>query len=130
MVKKNNKYTVGVGLLSIVVTFVILALTVLGSLSVLSARADYRLSQKNGDYIKAYYRATKEAEELLAEIDSKPLADFPAISSYYVPIVENQKLEVIISKEDEGYKILSWRVIHTKEWQEEQSGFNDIIIKD
>lgn len=144
MIKIKHKQTLGVGLLSIIVIFVIISLTVLGSLGVISARADYKLSQKNGEYIKAYYVAEKQAEEILASIHESRLSgeDFniPVTYkvednsiTYRVPIVDSQLLEVIISLEKDNkkdYQILAWHVVNTMEWQDEQPRFDDMIIED
>lgn len=59
-----------VGGSSIVMIFVVLAMTTFGVLAMLSARADYRFSQRTADSNTAYYAADSKAALSLAKIDS------------------------------------------------------------
>lgn len=58
-----------VGGSSILVIFIILCLTTFATLSMVSAGADLRLSEKATAAIEDYYAADTRAEQLLAEID-------------------------------------------------------------
>lgn len=64
-----KKFSVGTGVPSILMIFVVLALTTFAVLSYTSARADYKLSEKNCKYISDYYNADKEAQIIIAAVD-------------------------------------------------------------
>lgn len=55
---------------SIVMIFVVLALTTFGTLAMLSARADLRFAQRTADTVTNYYRADLTAQARLAELDA------------------------------------------------------------
>lgn len=57
------------GASSILMIFVVLALTTFGMLSLLSSRADLRLTQKAAAHTAAYYEAEDTVEKTLAAID-------------------------------------------------------------
>lgn len=59
----------GMGASSILMIFVVLALTTFGILSLLSARADLRLTKRAADHTAAYYAADQTVENTLAAID-------------------------------------------------------------
>ncbi|MGL4345642.1 MAG: hypothetical protein ACRCTE_10625 [Cellulosilyticaceae bacterium] len=124
----------GVGFLSIVVIFVLVVLTVLGVLGFMSARADYKLSKKNGEYIKAYYKAEEEAGELLATIHQNYVLgediSTDRYKTYTVPITDEQVLDVVIlfsEEEDNGYQILEWHVKNNMEIEVGEPQFEDVI---
>ena len=94
----KNKISMGlnIGSSSILVTFILLCLVTFATLSLVSANADYKLSQKIATRTTAYYSANNQAEQILSDIDSAvkserdystSLADFQnrisnALSSY------------------------------------------------
>lgn len=61
---------VSVGGSSILVIFILLCLTTFATLSMVSARADLRLTERAAEATEAYYAADAAAEEILAEIDA------------------------------------------------------------
>ena len=65
----KKKFSIGTGVPSILMIFVVLALTTFAVLSFTSARADYKLTEKNCKYIMDYYSADKEAQTIIAEVD-------------------------------------------------------------
>lgn len=60
---------INVGGSSILVIFVLLCLTTFATLSMVSANADYKLTQKTADASLLFYEADAAAEEILSEID-------------------------------------------------------------
>lgn len=66
----NHKKTYGfsIGTSSILIIIVILCLVSFAGLSVVSANADYKLSQKLADRTTSYYRASSLANEKLAKL--------------------------------------------------------------
>lgn len=67
--KEKQRISIGTGVSSILMIFVVLCLTTFGVLSFSSARADLNLTKKNGAQIEAYYTADGTAQEILMEID-------------------------------------------------------------
>lgn len=66
----KGKFSIGTGIPSILMIFVVLCLTTFAVLSYSSARADKRLTEKNSDYIMKYYEADAKAQEMLARLDA------------------------------------------------------------
>lgn len=60
---------VNVGTSSILIIFILLCLVTFATLSVVSARADFLLSQKSSDMVQNYYEASNQAEETALLID-------------------------------------------------------------
>lgn len=60
---------IGTGASSIMMVFVVLCLTTFGVLSMLTSRADLRLSRKNRDAAEAFYTADADAAACLRDID-------------------------------------------------------------
>lgn len=67
--EKSRKPILGVGTSSILLIFVLLCMITFAVLSLVSARSDYRLSQKNAEHIQDYYQAENKANEILLTID-------------------------------------------------------------
>lgn len=57
------------GGISILMVFVVLCLTTFGLLTLATARAEMRLTEKNAQSVAAYYESSGRMQELLAEID-------------------------------------------------------------
>lgn len=94
----KQKYPIGSGFSSILMIFVVLCLTTFGVLSYSSSRADYNLTQKNVEYITAYYEVDGKAQELLSEIDSiliESRKEFTQEKSYEDIVTENLKSSLI-----------------------------------
>lgn len=145
--KKKTQMGLGVGASSILLIFVLLCLTTFATLSLVSAQADARLSEKSAETVRAYYEADARAEELLAEIDetlrSVPAGEdyLPACAgllsgldgvsasqdgegltvSYSVAAGENQQLRVTLTVPPSGgYRLTGWKTVNTTEWREEE----------
>ena len=69
VMEKSRKPILGVGTSSILLIFVLLCMITFAVLSLVSARSDYRLSQKNAEHIQDYYQAENKANEILLTID-------------------------------------------------------------
>ena len=86
MTEHRNKGTgrtgLGVGVSSILVIFVLLCLVTFATLSLVSARADRNLSQKAVDHTLEYYTASNQAEQILAQANTRSsVADCAAQAS-------------------------------------------------
>lgn len=132
--QKNSSPGMSVGSSSILAIFVILALTTFSMLTLLTANADYKLSQKVATSTVEYYEADGLAEEELSKIDAIVVAEeepFSALKaagydvetkddgylvSYVSPINDAKQLYVqlfysdIAEKTTGNYDILAWQV--------------------
>lgn len=130
----------GIGSSSLLVIFIILCLVSFATLSIVSANADYKLSNKVLDRTTAYYEASNQAEQQLAELHQTLAAAYAGSTteaeyfqqsgrntSYLIPISDLQSLEVkvdIVYPAKEGdayYKIRSWQVILTDDFEYEDT---------
>ena len=68
MKKRTSALSFGPGASSLILIFVVLSMTVLGMLSLLSARNDRGLSARSIQVVQAQYALNQKAEERLAEI--------------------------------------------------------------
>ena len=149
MIKFKEKKTEGgiqIGTSSLVVIFVILALTVFAVLSLTRVLADDRLSDRSAQWAVDYYDADCKAEETLAAIDKKVAAavasgtsveavlvdsggDYDTSSgmvSFEIPINDTMSLEVeaeILSSPKEGryYAVTKWREVFKGEYEIDDS---------
>ena len=134
MDKKKN-FPMNIGLSSILLIFVVLCLVSFSILSIVSANADKKLSQKVMNRSIAYYNACNEAETMLKDVDeqlhtlysdaSDDSAYLVEVSTmeqtYHYTISDLQELEVVLnypvpaSDKDPFYEIVSWKVINLQD---------------
>lgn len=132
----KRSYGINIGASSILIIIVILCLVCFAGLSMASANADYRLSQKLAERTTAYYEACSEAQSVLAELSEK-LSGFYAESNdrvdyekkikesllqdsftFFVSINENQSLKVSVeafypdSKDGDYLEVTCWQVVN------------------
>ena len=69
MSNKTSAISLGPGASSLILIFVVLSMTVLGMLSLLTARNDRNMSVRSIRVIEAQYKLNRSAEEKRAEID-------------------------------------------------------------
>ena len=94
---KNNKYfTVNAGVSLILLVFLILSLVSFAALSIVSARADARLTEKYRLQTTGYYRARNESQKYLLTLEQELAADpaaHPAgVFEARFPVTESQEL--------------------------------------
>ncbi len=68
--KNRIQMGIGAGGPTIIMIFVVLCLTTLGTLSLVTANADMKLTLKTAESIRAFYIADNLGEDFLAEVDS------------------------------------------------------------
>lgn len=139
MSKKSPSAGIGVGSSSILAIFVVLCLTAFATLSLVSARADAKLTQKSVDAATDYYGADCAAEQRLAELaatvsDTAPeqlssvltAAGYSCdnssgrlLASYSIPIGELKTLYVQV--DPLTLERLCWQVRPMDDPQEEQT---------
>lgn len=69
--EKKNSGGMNIGTSSILVTFVLLCLVTFATLTYLSAKSDYKLSEQTADRIASYYDANRVAEIYMANIEAQ-----------------------------------------------------------
>lgn len=146
---KKREFTINIGLPSIMLIFVVLCLISFGVLSLVSANADRKLSQKVLERSAAYYDACNMAEEKLCELDTalkKTYQENPdqtdylsAISTlpteFTIEISDIQYLEVTLSylypesAQEPFYLLQSWRVV-TRDDLDYDTGLHLMEIED
>ena len=124
-----------IGLSSILLIFVVLCLVSFSILSIVSANADKKLSQKVMNRSIAYYNACNEAETMLRDVneqlhalysnasdDSVYLATVSTLDqTYHYTISDLQELEVVLnypvpdSDKAPFYEIVSWKVMNLQD---------------
>ena len=67
--KSNGNFQFSVGGASILMIFVILCLTTFGILSYVTANADARISERNAEAVRNYYKANRQVQTKLGEVD-------------------------------------------------------------
>ena len=145
-VKRDSGFRVNVGSSSILLIFVILCLVSFATLSIVSANADAKLSNRVAERTTAYYEACNQAERSIASLD-RTLAEvyastldeddyFSAVGhyqSYEIDISNIQTLHVavdILYPQTEGgpfYRITSWQVITSTDVLEFDEEINLLI---
>jgi hypothetical protein len=129
--KTKREFSINIGLPSIMLIFVVLCLVSFGVLSLVSANADRKLSQKVLDRQQEYYEASNEAQDMLASVDDSLhaayksagsrdeyislISDIPTVYTYDVGDI--QTLRVVLSylypntADEPLYQIMEWRVL-------------------
>ncbi|WP_312645618.1 hypothetical protein [Hydrogenoanaerobacterium sp.] len=149
MGREKNNTGISVGSSSILVIFVVLCLTTFATLSLVSAKADYKLTQKTAQATAEYYAADAKAEEYLQKlhkalqgtgadgwfaqlqlVDIKltyEVAGGSLVLRYDVPINDQKKLHVelgteldIAGKPTGPLQRLRWQVQPIQQWQGEE----------
>ncbi|HHY29041.1 MAG TPA: hypothetical protein GX523_20290 [Desulfitobacterium dehalogenans] len=129
---KQLKMGVGIGGPSIIMIFVALCLTTLGALSLMTANADWKLTQKAADALTEYYAADNEVEEILASVDADLKVGHPLESdSFVIPVSDRQNLMVELKSEGTRYTILSRKIMPASQWDYDQfkTEFDDSITE-
>lgn len=128
--RRNPQFSIHVGSASLLMIFVILCLVSFATLSIVSANADRKLTDKVLERTDAYYDACNEAEAALSAVDETLESVYASTASeeeyfatvghdksYAIPISELQKLQVTIkilyptASGDPYYRITNWQVL-------------------
>ncbi len=111
MKKKKSSVSLGPGAPSLILIFVVLALSALSMLALMNARNDYHLSERSARVVEAVYALNCRAEERRAELDGILKED--------APLPEDMTLEedVISWTESDGTRLLHCAVsVPDLEW--------------
>jgi hypothetical protein len=132
--KNKFKMSIGIGGPTIVMIFVIISLTTLGTLSLVTANSDLLLTEKTAKSLTDYYAADSKAELMLAQANSLPIKSNNKLTSS-IPVNERQTLfvELLLTSSlmdrNKYYQIKSWKVVNNEYWNYEdyQTPYNDEI---
>ena len=111
-----------IGSASIVMVFVAVCLTTFASLSLVSAKADLKLSEKTAQAVQKYYQADSLAAREVWELSSPAQMEEKGWKvcekgwEKQFPLDERQSLQVQLRWEDGKLQIEEWRIVITKEW--------------
>jgi hypothetical protein len=129
--ENKREFTMNIGLPSIMLIFVVLCLVSFGVLSLVSANADRKLSQKVLARQHEYYEASNEAQEMLASVDARlheayeksasksdyisMISDIPTSYTYEVGTIQTLRVTLSYLYPDNDseplYQIMEWKVI-------------------
>ncbi len=125
---KQHQTGAGIGAASILVILMCLCLTVFGVLSLVTARADRKLTEQTIAAAEAYYRADAAAQQQFAALDAAARAGTDLRQalpeavvadgkvSYAVPVSEGLLLSVVLEKDGAGLKIAAYRLTASGDW--------------
>ena len=138
--KRRTNFGMSIGTSSILLIFIVLCLVSFAALTLSSAVADQKLTQRSQEKTTAYYEACSVAEQKLASLDQ----DFAALyatgisqEEYYERLGETQSFTVAISDsqslyieiaicypetdDDSYYEITSWQEITSSDLEYDDS---------
>ncbi|MEG1458578.1 MAG: hypothetical protein RSB37_07205 [Acetivibrio sp.] len=122
---KKNQVSLPVGGSSILTIFAVLCLLTFSLLTLSTAKANKKLSDKAVDAISDYYRADTEAEEILGCIRKGEIPKQVVVNqnsyTYECKISDTRKLCVKVIVEGDDYHILQWKEVSTTKWESEDS---------
>lgn len=114
-----------VGVSSLLVIFAVLCLTVFALLSISTVKANQRLSENSAAAVEGYYRADRQAEEILAQLRAgerpEGVTEHNGIYTYACTISDTQSLVVEVVVDGSSCTILRWQAISTADWQADET---------
>ena len=151
--KKNLKMGISIGGPTIIMIFVVLCLTTLGTLSLVTANADLKLTQKTVVNTEEFYIADSQGEQFLSQIDealnqtdsANLIAKIPGTSlkkntygfffiSHIIEINDRQSLIIELTTDvgtadAANYRIIAWKTVNSDYWRYEnyETPFEDAI---
>jgi hypothetical protein len=126
--KEKKQMGLNIGSASIIMLFSVLCLTVLASLSMLSANSQWKLANRSADAVSKYYAADTTASQVYNRIRQGDTTDVNFYEdeegntylSYEVPIDSNQTLSVVLLDSDgpdgEPPVIVEWKAVDSGNW--------------
>ena len=123
--KKNIKIGFStVGGSSILTIFAVLCLVVFALLSLSTAKADSKLSNKSVKAVENYYKADKNAEIILARLRQGNKVDGVEKKgdtyTYKCKIDENQNLHVSVTIKGNKYIVNQWKKVYDGKWEDDK----------
>ena len=113
------------GVSSLLIIFSVLCLTVFAILSVSTASAGSRLSEKAAQSVTDYYAADSRAEKTIAALRSGEIPEGVSadgdIYSFTCPASDTLELQVKVRISGTDYEVLQWQMVSTAGWQNDES---------
>lgn len=111
---RKKRYGIGIGSSSILIIIIILCLVCFAGLSIVSATADYRLSNRLAERTTSYYEASNLANKKLADLDQAFLLIYqesPSREAYFQKIKESYADSLTFSYPVSDTQVLSVTVL-------------------
>ena len=126
MNKEKNGFRFPVmGVSSLLIIFSVLCLTVFAILSVSTASAGSRLSEKAAQSVTDYYAADSRAEKTIAALRSGEIPEGVSADgntySFTCPASDTLELQVKVRISGSDYEVLQWQMVSTADWQKDES---------
>lgn len=123
---KQGYVPMPIGAFSLLTIFATLCLLTFSLLSLSTANANKKLSDKSVEAVKNYYSADFEAEEILSKIRGgvvpKQVKEIEEnIYSYECKISDKKNLSVEVMVDGQNYNIRKWNIVSTIEWEADDS---------
>lgn len=114
---ERHKISAGIGIPSVLLIFIIMALMTFGILSVVTVRSDKKLTDLSAKKSAEYYKAMGKSEELLAVADdaAAKAASGDKRETFEARIKDNLKNTEIKTASKDGEMLLEWSVAVNKE---------------
>lgn len=131
---KNKRHFFSTGITSLLMIFVVTALSIFGILTYMSARSDYLLTMKSAKSVQEYYLAVGEKEQVLCQLDellrdhplkqaleqlSFEIDDQEQTAVWRYPMNENSEYILKLKLKNNRYEILSAHTESTLLWQQQ-----------
>ncbi len=104
--KRKSNISFGPGASSLILIFVVLAMTVLGMLSLMNSRSDIRLSERSVQVTEAVYALQVKAEETRARLDGIMAAEGENGIAAALPEGAEWENGVAVWQESDGFRTL------------------------
>jgi len=121
MEPKKHRILPPLGGSSLLTIIGVLCLTTLALLSLATAHANVRLSERSAEAVGAYYAADSQAEALLAQLrdGQRPegVKEEDGVLSYACPLSDGQILQVQVALKGTDYTVLQWQTVSLDRWQ-------------
>ena len=123
--EKNGFRFPVIGVSSLLIIFSVLCLTVFAILSVSTASAGSRLSEKAAQSVTDYYAADSRAEKTIAALRSGEIPEGVSADgntySFTCPASDTLELQVKVRISGSDYEVLQWQMVSTASWQNDES---------
>ncbi len=113
------------------VSFLVLCIFTFAVLSLITARNDYKAGKKAAEHQSAYYAASNEAEDRIAELNAELKnaggagGGVPDRVSFQVPVEDTAVLSVALEAEDKGrgpvYRVTRWELVPSGNWSPDRT---------
>lgn len=130
---KENTVSIGIGMSTFMMIFVVLCLTIFATLTYLQARHNLQETDKiidaNVAYYNADYKATEIYEQLISHLEDDSFFKENGITKqdhtyhYSVSITETRTLEVTVCKNQDKLKGIQWQETAAMQGNYEKQGF-------